>query len=98
MRHRIRDRLFGDGVEYDPLDRLGLERFFLLEHLQDVPGDRLTLAIGIGRQDQLVGVFDRAGDVIQTLLRLGIDLPHHAKIGIGFDRTGFGREVTNMAE
>src|SRR5215472_13514423 len=98
MRHRIRDSLLGDGVKDDALDRLSLERLFLLEHLQDVPGDRLALAVGVGCQDQLIGLFDRPGDVAQALLRLGVDLPNHAKIGIGLDRTGFGRKVANMAE
>jgi hypothetical protein len=98
MRHRIRDCLFGDGVEYDAFDWLGLERLLLLEHLQDVPGDRLALAIGVGCQDQLIGVFDGPGDIVQALLRLGIDLPNHAKIGIGLDRTAFGRKVSDMAK
>ena len=98
MRHGIRDRLLGDGIKDYALDRLRFECLFLLEHLQDVPGDRLALAIGVGRQNELVRVFDRPGDLVQALLRLGIDLPDHAKIGIRLDRTGFGRQVANMAE
>ena len=37
-----------------------------------MPGDRLALAVGVGGKNELVGVFDRAGDVVEPLLRLGI--------------------------
>ena len=38
----------GDLVEHHPLDVHVLERLALLEQLQEVPGDRLTLAVGVG--------------------------------------------------
>ena len=80
MRHRFGHRLLGDGVEHHALDRLALERLLFLEKLQHVPGDGLALAIGVGGQNELVGIFDGAGDVVQPLLGLGIDLPKHAEI------------------
>jgi hypothetical protein len=70
----------------------------LLEHFEDVPGDRLALAIGVGRQNELVGPFHRMGDVVEPLRRLGVDLPQHAKICVGIDRTALGRQVAHMAE
>ena len=72
--------------------------FFSLSTCEHVPGDRLALAVGVGRQNELVGALDRAGDVVEPLLRLGIDLPKHAEIGIGIDRTALGRQVADMAE
>ena len=96
--HRLGHRLLGDGVEHDPLDRLAVERLLLLEHFEDVPGDRLALAVGVGRQDQLVGALDGPRDVVEALLRLGIDLPDHAEIGVRIDRAVLGRQVADMAE
>jgi hypothetical protein len=98
MRHRLRYRLFGDRVKDNALDRLRFERLPILEHLQDVPGDRFAFAIGVGRQNELIGVLHRAGDIVQPLLRLGIDFPKHAEIGTGVDRTAFGRQVAHMAK
>ena len=98
MRHRLGHRLLGDGVEHHPFDRLRFERLLFLEKLQDVPGNRLALAIGVGRQNELVGIFDGADDIVQPLLGLGIDLPKHAEIMIRIDRTALGRQVANMAE
>jgi hypothetical protein len=98
MLHRLGHRLLGDGVEDHALDRLAVERLLFLEHLEHVPGDRLALAVGVGGEDQLVGAFDRARDVVEPLLRLGVDLPEHAEIGIGIDRAALGRQVAHMAE
>jgi hypothetical protein len=98
MFHRLHHRLFGDGVEHDPLDLMRFQRTFLAQHFQHVPGNRLALAVRIGGEDELVGAFERVGDVGQPFLRLGINLPDHAEIGIGIDRTIFRRQVAHMAE
>ena len=98
MLHRVRHRLLGDGVEHHPLDRLRLERVLLLQHLQHVPGDRLALAVGVGGEDQLVGALDGAGDVVEPLGRLVVDLPDHAEIVVRIDRAVLGRQVADMAE
>jgi hypothetical protein len=98
MRHRFGHRLLGDGVKYHPLDHLAVERLLLLEHFEHVPGDRLALAVGVGRQDQLFGPFGGPRDVVEALLRLGIDFPDHAEIGVGIDRAVLGRQVTHMPE
>ena len=67
------------------LDLLVLERLLLLEHLQHVPGDGLALTVGVGCEDQLVGAFQGAGDIVNALVGAGIDLPQHAEVGIGVD-------------
>ena len=77
---------------------LAVERLLLLEHLEHMPGNRLALAVGVGGENQLVGALDRAGDVVEALLRLGIDLPDHAEIVVGIDRATLGRQVADMAE
>ncbi len=98
MLHRLGNCLLGDGVENHTLDRLFAERFLLLEEFEHVPRDRLALAIRVGGEDQLVGVLDCRGDVVEPLLRLGIDLPKHAKIRLRVDRSALRRQVADMAE
>src|SRR5262249_539256 len=70
----------------------------LLEHLQDVPGDRLALAVRVGGEDELVGALDRLGDVAEALLRLAVDLPDHLEVALGVDRAVLGGQVAPMAE
>ena len=96
--HRLRHRLLGDGVEHDALNGLAVERLFLLQKFEDVPGDRFAFAIGVGRQDEFVGALDRTRDIVEPLGRLGIDLPEHAKIVIRVHRAALGRQVADMAE
>ncbi len=98
MLHRLRHRLLGDGVEDDPLDLLVLEGPLLPQRLEDVPGDRLALAVGVGGENQLVGALDGGRDAVETLLRLRIDFPKHVEIVLGIDRPILGREVPHMAE
>ncbi len=98
MLHRLRHGLLGDGIEHDAFDRLRLQSVLFLQHLQNVPEVRLALAVGVGRQDQAVGAFNSAGNVVQPLLRLVVDLPKHLEIVIGIDRAVLGRKVADMAE
>ncbi len=98
MLHRLGHRLLGDGVEYDPLDLLILERLLLVERFQHVPGDGLALAIRVGRQDQRVGALEGTRDVIDALLGLRVDLPKHLEIIVRVDRPVLGRQVADMAK
>ena len=63
-----------------------------------MPGDRLAFAVGVGRQNEGVGLLERMGDVVDALLRLRIDLPEHLEIIVGVDRSVLGRQVTDMAK
>ena len=96
--HRIEHRLLGDGVEHHPLDRLLPDGVLFFQHLEHVPGDRLALAVGVGGQDQLVGALHGPGNVVEALAGLVVDLPEHAEIVLGIDRSVLRREVTDMAE
>ena len=49
LRQRLRDRLPRDLVKHDPL-----VRHLRLKHLQQMPADRLSLAVLIGRQQHMV--------------------------------------------
>ncbi len=98
MFHRIGHRLLGDGVKHHPFHGLLLERVLFLEYLKHMPGDRLTLAVGVGGQNELIGAFEGLGDVVEALVRLGVDLPDHAEVIIGVDRAVLGRQVADMAK
>src|SRR5256885_51232 len=39
----------------------------LAEHLLDMPGDRLALAVGVGREIEMVGALDCQGDLLEPL-------------------------------
>ncbi len=98
MRHRVEHGLLGDGVEDDAPDRLVLERALLAQHLQHMPGNRLALAVGVGGQNQPVGVLHRLGDLVEPLGRRRIDQPGHGKILVGAHRAVLRRQVADMAE
>ena len=98
MLHRLGHRLLGDRIEDDALDRLVLQRLLFVERLQHVPGDRLALAVGVGGQNEGVGLLQGMGDVVDALLRLGVDLPEHLEIIVRIDRSVLGRQVTDMAK
>ena len=98
MFHRFEDRILGDGVEDHALDRLVLEHLLVAENLQHMPRNGLALAIRIGRQNDLVGVFDESGDVGQALAGLGVDIPQHFEIVVRIDGAILGRQIAHMPE
>ena len=98
MLHGVGDGLLGDGVEHHALDRLILQRAFLLQHFQDVPGNRLALAIRVGGENELVRALHGTGDVVQAAGGLRVDLPDHLEVGVRIHRPVLGREVADMTE
>ena len=88
LRHLVED----DALHVDAFEGLALP-----QHLLDVPGDGLALAVGVGREIEVIGAFDRAGDLLQPLLGLGIDRPGHREIVIRPHRAVLGRQVADMA-
>jgi hypothetical protein len=96
--HRLGHGLFGDGVEHDALDGLTLQRMLFIQRFQNMPGNRFTLAVGVGRQNQGVGAFQRPCNIVDPLLRLRIDLPKHLETGIRIDRAILGWQIANMPE
>ena len=84
--HGLGHRLFGDRVENDALDLVVLERLLLFQHFKNVPGDGFAFAIGVGRENELVGTLHGLGDVVESLLGLLIHFPNHLEIMIRIDR------------
>ena len=74
------DRVPGDLVEHHPADRdLGVE------HLQQVPGDGLALAVLVGREEQLVRVLERPLELGDLLLLVGVDDVERLEVGVHVD-------------
>ena len=64
----VLDRVLGDLVEDHPVDRdLGLE------HLLQVPGDGLALAVLIGGEEELVGLGEQLLELPDLRLLVGVD-------------------------
>ena len=95
--HRLGHGGLGDGVEGDAADLRALfqgrgQRF------QQMPGNRLALAVGVGGEDQFGIVLQRVPDRLDVFFRIRRDFPFHGEIGVGIDRAVLGRQVADMAE
>ena len=77
---RPRDRRLRDLVEDHPLDgNLGLE------HLVQVPGDRLALAVFVRREQELVGVLEERLQLGDLLLLVRVDDVERAEVVLDVD-------------
>ena len=90
-------RLLRDLVEDHALDRNVFQHAPSRQLVDDMPGDGLAFAVRVGGEDQLVGVLDRLGDLLQLRGAAAIHGPAHVKVGLGPDRTVLGLEVADMA-
>ena len=63
-----------------------------------MPGDRFTFAVGVGREDEAVGAFDRFRDLGNVLGALRLDLPFHGEVILGINRAILRRQVAHMPE
>ena len=95
-RHRIGHRLLGNRVEGHAIDLLR-QRLFLAQQFLHVPADRLALAIGVGRENQTVGLLRGILNILQPLRLVRIELPLHRKTVIRIDRAVLGRQVADVA-
>ena len=96
--HRFGHSRFRNRVENNPADRrVLLDRFAGSQRLLQVPADRFPFAIGVGREDQFVVVFQRIGNCFDVLFAGRSDLPQHFKIIIGVNRSIFRGKVTHVA-
>jgi len=98
MAHGVEHRRARDFVEHHPLDVDPFQRLALLQHLAHVPRDRLALAVGVGRQIEMLGALERLGDVADALLRLRLALPVHGEVLVRAHAAVLGRQVAHVAE
>src|SRR3546814_4395877 len=80
-----------------PPDRLVLDQLALVQRLQHMPGNRLALAVGVGGEDQGVGVLEGPGDVGDGFRSAPGHLVMHLEILVRLDRTVLGRQEIGRA-
>jgi hypothetical protein len=97
MLHRFRHGLLGDRVEDHAAHVLVAERLFVAEYFQHMPGNGLAFAVGVGCEDQAVGVLHGLHDVVQPFLGLGIHIPVHGEVFVRLHGAVLGRQVPHMA-
>ena len=96
--HRLGDGGLGDGVEDDALDlRVLADGLAAGQRFEQVPGDRLALAVGVGGEDELAVVLERLGDGAEVLRGGGVDLPAHGEVVVGIDRAVLRGQVADVA-
>ena len=77
---RALDRRLRDLVEDHPL-----HRHLRLQHLDEVPGDRLALAVFVGREQELVGLRELAAQVGDDRLLLRVDDVERLEVVVDVD-------------
>ena len=96
MRHGFGHRLLGDRVEGHAVHLLG-QRLLRPQHFLHVPADRFPFAIGVGGQDQAVGLLRLVGDGLELLALVAIIFPRHGKAVVRIHRPVLRRQVADMA-
>jgi hypothetical protein len=86
-----------DLVEDAAVHVLAVERAGVAKQLVQVPGDRLALAVGVGREIQRVGLLHGARDRVDVLAVLVDQLPAHLEVARGVDGAFLGHEVADVA-
>jgi hypothetical protein len=77
---RLIDRLLGDFVEHDALDG-----HLRLEHLEQVPADRLAFAVGVGREHDFGRALQRRLQRLHPLPLVVRDDVVRLEIAVGVD-------------
>src|SRR6516164_11476221 len=93
---RLADGVARDLVEHHPMHVLAVEGAARIEDLLQVPGDRLTLAIGVGGEIQSLGLAERARDRRDVALVLLEHLVLHGVAALRVDRAFLGHQVTHV--
>ena len=96
--HGLGDSGLGDFIERHPARPTLGQRALVFQPFQQMPADRLPLAIRIGRQDHTVRPLRRlanGGELLGTVRR---NLPRHGEILGGVHRAVAGRQIAHMAK
>jgi hypothetical protein len=94
---RSAHRVPGDLVEAHASQVLAVERALLAQDLREVPGNRLALAVRVGREVEGVRLLHRALDGVDLRLALVDELVLHLEIALGVDRAFLLDEVAHVA-
>ena len=86
--HRLGDGSFGDGVKHYAANRCGFfYGFTLAQRFFQMPADRLALAVGVGRQNQFIVVFQGICNGFDVLAGIISNFPCHGEFVVGIDRS-----------
>ena len=94
IRDGFLDGLLGDLVEHHAFDR---EARLRLQHLEEMPRDRLALAILIRREVELVGILERLAQAADHLRLVRRDLVLRLEVVVHVDREALAGQVTDVA-
>ena len=94
---RLLHRFLGDLIKGDAGQRLAFEQPALGQQFLDVPGNRLALAIRIGREENIFSALQGALDLANRLAGALADLPGHGEILVRPHRPILWRQVADMA-
>ena len=75
-----------DGRRGDLVEHHALDGHLRLEHLEEVPGDGLALAVLVGGEVELVGFLQRRPQLADDLLLVGVDLVVELEAVVDVDR------------
>ena len=95
--HRVEHGALGDLVEDHAPDVDAVDRLALLERREQVPGDRLAFAVGVGREVEVVGGLERVGDLGDPLLLVGEQLVDDPEVFLRQHRAVLFRQVAHVA-
>ena len=73
------------------------KRVPLAQNLLDMPRDRLALAVRVGGEEEVLGAFQRPGDLLDALLGAVVDFPGHGEVFVGLHRAVLRRQIADMA-
>ncbi len=96
LAHGFLDRPRGDLGEDHALHRLVLDQPAFLQDLGDMPADRFTLAIRVGRQEDVVGALGGLDDGIDVLFVLLDEVVAHREVVVRIDRAFLRHQVAHM--
>ena len=95
--HGLADGVSRDFMKDDPADVEIFEPVFLPEQFQDMPGNRLALAVRVGCQEKAAGLPGGARDFVDPLSCARIHLPGHGETVVRIDGALLLGQVADMA-
>ena len=93
---RVANGVLRDFVKNHAMHVLVVQRTFLPQELDEVPGDCFAFAVRVRREVERIGLFQRADDRVDVLLVALDDLVLHREALIGIDSTFFRHEIANV--
>ena len=96
--HRLSDRGFGYCVKCNAANGgIFFDRPTLCQRFLQVPADRLSLAIRVGRKDQRVVIFQCVRNGLDVFFALTRDFPNHFESIVGINGSILWRQIPDVS-